>query len=213
MAKVNMFDADRVMVDRVAKFVDLKVLRAEYVETTRQSISALKKLIDNLDNLKGSVFENDIESKRAQYESDVEVQENALKEKLDAMEKFEYTDADKTFKKSLRGLSVNDTKEIKEAIRVFFKSYNLEVKDTDFEKSLLNAIGGKVSMKKFVKTEGSDGVVINENNALIMLYWITFNYCVIAGTCKAQNIPEILKNKYIKDNKVNKEAAKEVVEK
>lgn len=203
-----MFDANKELMDRVAKFVDLKVLRTQYVEEARQNISATKKLIKGLDNLDGSIFADSKEEKKASYESDIETFEKALADKLEKMDKFELLECDKNFKKSLRGISCDDTKTIKSAVRGFFKTYNLEVKGTDLETSICNAIGGKVNMKQFVKTEGKDGVTINENNALLMLYWITFNYGVVAGTCKAQMIPEILKNKYIKDGKVNKEVAK-----
>ena len=43
MKKIDMFAAKREFADRVAKFVDLKVLRAQYAEEYRIQVSATKK--------------------------------------------------------------------------------------------------------------------------------------------------------------------------
>lgn len=208
MKKIDMFLAERVFADRVSKFVDLKVLRAQYSEEYRVQVSAVKKLLDNVDTLKGSLFEDTIPEKVANYNAQLEEFEMAYKDKLDKMEKFELTEEEKALRKALKPLGCDDTAKIKVALQNFFANYGLDIKGTDFEKSLLNALGGKVDMRKFVKSEGTDGVSLASGTALNLIFWVTFNYMVSAGTIKAAMIPDCLKAKYIKaDGKVNKEVA------
>lgn len=208
MKKIDMFLANKEFADRVAKYVDLKVLRAEYAEDYRVQVSATKKLIENTEKtLRGSLFADSIESRLAQYESDLESFEVAYKDKLDKMDKFELTEEEKALRKALRPLSCDDTAKIKKALCDFFENYGLDIKGTDLEKSLLNALGGKVDMRKFVKSEGTDGVSLASGTALNLIFWVTFNYMVSAGTIKAANIPDCLKSKYIKDGKVDKTVA------
>lgn len=209
MKKIDMFAAKREFADRVAKFVDLKVLRAQYAEEYRIQVSATKKLIASLDTLKNTMSADTIPTKKAQYESDLEEFESAYAEKLEKMEKFDLTAEEKALKKALRPLGCDDTTAIKKALADFFKNYELDIKGTDLEKSLLNALGGKVDMRKFVKSEGTDGVSLASGTALNLIFWVTFNYMVSAGTIGAAKIPECLKAKYIKaDGKVDKEVAK-----
>ena len=139
MKKIDMFLANREFADRVAKFVDLKVLRAEYAEDYRVQVSATKKLIAATDKLKGSIFEETIPERLAQYDSDLEKFKAAYDDKLAKMEAFELTDGEKALKKALRPLGTDDTKEIKVAIREFFKLQGLSITGTDLEKRVLNA--------------------------------------------------------------------------
>ena len=211
MKNINMFDAKREFAERVAKYVDLKVLRAQYAEEYRLQVTSTKQLIANLDSLKGTLFEDTIEERLTQYQSDLETFEMAYKDRLEKMEAFELNNDEKALRKALKNVSVDDTKAIKTALADYFAKMGLDIKGTNLEKSLLNALGGKVDMRKFVKTEGTDGVSFNASGAVNLIFWITFNYMVGAGTINKANIPDCLKAKYIKaDGKVNKDLAKEV---
>jgi len=208
MKNIDMFKAQREFADRVAKFVDLKVLRAEYAEDYRVQTSATKKLIESTSKtLEGSIFAESIPERLAQYQADLDAFRVAYEERLAQMDKFELSDDEKALRKALKGVSCDDTTVIKKALQDFFSKYDLDIKGTDFEKSLLNTLGGKVDMRKFVKSEGTDGVSFNTSGALNLIFWVTFNYMVSAGTIKAAMIPDCLKAKYVKDGKVNKEVA------
>jgi hypothetical protein len=208
MKNIDMFSANKDFATRVASFVDLKVLRAEYAEDYRVQVASTKKLIDNTEKLKGSIFEESIPERLAMYEQDLTMFKQAYESKLEKMDKFELTDEEKKLRKALKGVSCDDTKVIKQALRDFFDLYGLKITGTDFENSLMNALGGKVDMRKFVKTEGTDGISFNTSGALNIIFWVTFNYMVSAGTIKAASIPDCLKDKYIKkDGKVNKAVA------
>ena len=208
MKKIDMFLANKDFANRVASFVDLKVLRATYSEEYRVQVSATKQLMKSVETLKGSIHEDEIPAKLEKYENDLVVFEEAYKDKLDKMDKFELTEEEKALRKALKPLGCDDTKAIKTALQMFFTNYGLNISGTDFEKSLLNALGGKVDMRKFVKSEGTDGVVLASSTALNIIFWVTFNYMVSAGTIKAANIPDCLRDKYIKpDGKVNKDVA------
>lgn len=208
MKNIDMFLAKRDFADRVAKFVDLKVLRAQYSEEYRVQVSATKKLMDNVNTLKGSLFEDTIPERLAQYQTDLDNFKAAYDDKVEKMDKFELTEDEKALRKALKALGCDDTKAIKQALREFFEKYDLAIAGTNLENSLMNALGGKVDMRKFVKTEGVDGISFNANGALNIIFWVTFNYMVSAGTIGKANIPDCLRDKYIKpDGKVNKDVA------
>lgn len=208
MKNIDMFLAKRDFADRVAKFVDLKVLRAQYSEEYRIQVSATKKLMDNVNTLKGSLFEDSIPERLAQYQTDLDNFKAAYDDKVEKMDKFELSEDEKTLRKALKPLGCDDTKAIKQALREFFAKYDLAIAGTNLENSLMNALGGKVDMRKFVKTEGVDGISFNATGALNIIFWVTFNYMVAAGTIGKANIPDCLRDKYIKpDGKVNKDVA------
>lgn len=208
MKNIDMFLAKRDFADRVAKFVDLKVLRAQYAEEYRVQVSATKKLMDNVNTLKGSLFEDTIPERLAQYQTDLDNFKAAYDDKVEKMDKFELTEDEKALRKALKALGCDDTKAIKQALREFFEKYDLAIAGTNLENSLMNALGGKVDMRKFVKTKGVDGISFNASGALNIIFWVTFNYMVSAGTIGKANIPDCLRDKYIKpDGKVNKDVA------
>ena len=192
-----MYSLSKDFAERTNKYVELVILRDATIVSFNNLISSCKVALDNLDNLKGSTHEDTIPEKRAQLLKDIENYKLAKAEKLQAIEKFELTESDKAFRKTVKSLSVHDKAGLKKALREFFKNYYIgddKINDTDFERYLLEAMGGRKSVANLVR----HGELVTTTNYLDLLYSASFDYCVANGTIKEVNIPDVLKNKYTK---------------
>lgn len=195
MKKADLFKAQKTMSTRVEEYVKCRVLRKAIMKTYEGQIKAYDALIASLENLSGSILAEKSEERRVQYTAERQATVDARNKQLKDEATFELTDGDKKFKKSIKGLAMDDTG-IKSAVIAWFKNYNLDVDDTYLLKDVLDAIGGKESIDKLVDTNGLDGVVVDETRALNMLYWVAFRHMATVGTIKAAQIPDIVKDNF-----------------
>lgn len=207
MKKVDLFQADRTMSGRVEEYVKCRVLRKAIMKDFGDQIKAIDTSIANLEKLKGSILENTIEESRANFlvaRADLVAKRD---KQIEAEAIFEFTKADKEFKKALKGLSM-DSPVIAEQVVAWFKNYNLDVADSELLKDILEAIGGKEDFHKLVDSDGVDGITVDNNRALSMLYWTAFKHMATVGTIKPAQIPEIISNNFGEKARAAKKAAK-----
>lgn len=207
MKNVDLFKADKTMSTRVEEYVKCRILRKAIMKEYNDRISAIDTSIENLAKLEGSILAGTIDTQKAQF---MAAREQLITERDEQIKKeavFEYTQADKDFKKALKGLAVNDDA-IANAVVGWFNNYGLDVSDSELLAHIIAAIGGKEDYHKLVDTEGLDGVSVDNNRALSMLYWVAFKHMATAGTIKPAQIPDIIKNNFGKIAKAAKKAAK-----
>lgn len=207
MRKVDLFKADKTMSGRVEEYVKCRILRKAIMTEYNDKIKAIDEAMSNLEKLRGSVLEDKIEPQKAEYLVAREDLVNKRDEQIKKEAVFEFTQADKDFKKALKGLAVNDGA-IAEATVAWFNNYGLDISESELLADIISAIGGKEDFHKLVDTEGLDGLSVDNNRALSMLYWVAFRHMATVGTIKAAQIPEIIKNNFGKAAKDAKKAAK-----
>lgn len=208
MKKLDFTVADRTMSTRVEEYVKCRILRKKIQKDYSERILALKLSMDNLDKLKGSLLEDKDGSERQKYADAIKVLEVERDNQLSKEATFEFTDGDKAFRKALKGLDTNNEVEVTKAIIAWFKNYNLDVTDTYFLHDICLAIGGKEDYNKLVDSDGINGLSVDNNRALSMLYWVAFNAMVVAGTISKAQIPDIIKNNFGKKARAEKRAQK-----
>ena len=212
MRRVDLYQANKTMSGRVEEYVKCRVIRKAIMKDYSDKIKGLEMSIENLDKLKGSILEDTIDDRKAE----LALAKLDLEEKRDAQLKaeavFEFTKADKDFKKALKGLSV-DNPAVEQAIIDWFNNYNLDVTDSTLLADILQAIGGKEDFHKLVDSDGTDAIVVDNNRALSMLYWVAFRHMATAGTIKKAQIPEIIRNNFGTEAKKAKKEAKKAMKK
>ena len=207
MKNVDLFKADKKMSARVEEYVKCRVLRKAIMKDYGDKIKAVDANLENQEKLRGSIHEDTIEAQKAQL---LLAREELIEERnkqIAAEATFEFTDGDKKFKKTLKGVSMDDPK-VESAVVEWFKNYDLDVADSTLLSDILTAIGGKEDFNKLVDSEGVDGVTVDNNRALSMLYWVLFRHMATVGTIKPTQIPEIIRNNFGKAAKAAKKAAK-----
>lgn len=208
MAKttMDMYQLNKDFGKRVSEYVECVILRTATIESFNILIKSAKQSLDNLDNLKGSVFEDTIPAKREEFLKNIEDYKNAKAQKLQELDSFEYDDNDKAFRKAVKNISVHDRKALREELNKWFGKYTTDkkvsIKGTDFEEYILNCMGGRKSVANLVK----NGEIVAKSNYLDLLYLAAFDYCVAKGTINKATIPDILKDKYETKKKTAKAA-------
>ena len=207
MKKVDLFKADKTMSARVEEYVKCRVLRKAIMKEYEGQIKAIDSSLENLNKLEGSILADTIPAQKEKYlvarEELVEKRDKQITEEAT----FELTKGDTVFKKTLKGLSMSDSK-VSEAVVEWFKNYNLDIADSELLTDILQAIGGKEDFHKLVDSEGLDGVSVDNNRALNMLYWVAFKHMATVGTIKPAQIPDIIKDNFGAEAIAKKKAAK-----
>lgn len=207
MRKIDLFGASKTMSTRVEEYVKCRVLRKSIMKNFNDQIKAIEQSLKNLENLRGSIREDQIDF---QKESFLEKKESLLEKRDEQLKKeatFEFTEADKAFKKALKGRSM-DSPVIETEVIKWFSNYGLDVTDTQLLADVLSAIGGKEDFNRLVDTDGIDGITVDNNRALSMLYWTAFYHMANAGTIKPAQIPEIIQENFGQKAQEAKKAAR-----
>lgn len=207
MKKIDLSKADRTMSARVENYVKARILRKAIQKDYADKIKAIDNSIENLKKLEGSILEDSIKPQTEMYLEQRVTLVNARDEQIAKECTFEFTENDKKFKKALKGVDCNNTELVSNAVVEWFKAYSLDVVDTYFLSDIVSAIGGKEDYNKLVDSDGENGLSVDNNKALSMLYWVAFNTMVKACTISKAQIPDILKNNYGKVAKDNKAKA------
>lgn len=200
----DFFCADREMSNRVSEFFRCVLRKKEINLEYSNKIAELNNSVENLEKLAGSVMEEQIPTlKQAAYDQLKTFEEertNLIKEQAT----FEYTQADKDFKKAMSKNPAAD--DVMEEVAKWFDNYGLNVRDTFFMEEVCGTFGMKIDYKTMVKTEGKNVLKVDANNALKNMYACAYEHMVAVGTIKAAQIPELVRNKYMpkKTKKNNK---------
>lgn len=215
--KVDMYKASKEMSTRVSDFMNKNVwgitLKTRYQQQLKKAEDQLTFWKEANEKAKGSVMDG-------KYDEEVKNAENAipvLQEKYEDQRKkeatFEFTDADKTFFKEY---SNADSKEdMQKALYNWFSHYELTediLSGSDLESNILNAIRGerKGSAKTIIQSGATQFTQKRtRNDILTVFYGKLSEYMLSAGTLKATEIPEDVRDIYApkknkKNNKNNK---------
>ena len=208
--KVDLFQADKTMAERVSDFMQKKVwgitLQARYkkeVETIQASIEGLRKL-------EGSILAEQTEGNIKALEDRIVELTEALKKQKEEEATFSFTEADNTLFTAYKKATTNAM--VYSAIVEWFKGYNLDVDCTTFVQSMMDAISGKQpgNNKSIIR---SGATVFNaekrtKTNFLKVFYGELAEAMLKAGTLKATAIPEDVREFYAPKAKKDKKEGK-----
>lgn len=199
---VDFFKANKTLSTRTSDYFKKVLKRAELNEIynakitlCNQQIEAYENALNDGSKIKGLDSKEVIAERIKEQETAREGYATELAE-LKEKNAFILDDNDKLFKKNVS--KAEGIGQVKSACEVFFKSYNLDIKNTEFENAIIESIGKKSSVKKLVKTGGTKTLMFDGNNALKNMYAVSFEYMVEKGTIKPAQIPSVLRHKYEK---------------
>lgn len=195
MNKFDWFKADRVLSERVVEFMRCKVWKKAIQLEYDKKIGELKDSIEKLSHLEGSVFSDKIPEMRNLYLAQIADFEQQREDQIALECKFDLSDFDKTFKKSLAKCGTATDLQA-EAVVEWFKNYGLDVSESYFLEEILAFFGGKFDFKTFVATDAQDARKMDAGRALEMVYCSAYTHMLRVGTIKATQIPEIVREKY-----------------
>lgn len=203
---VDFFTADRKMSEDVASFFRCILRKKEINLEYDKKIVTLSESIENLDKLAGSIMADQIPAlKSAAYEQ-LKTYETERAKLIEEQAKFDYSESDKAFKKAL---SKNPSADIVvDEVCKWFANYGLNIENTLFLDEVCGTFGMKIDFRTMVKTEGKAVLKLDANNALKNLYACAYEHMVQAGTIKAAQIPELVREKFM-PKKTSKKSKKE----
>lgn len=206
-ANVDFFQSSKELASRTSEFFKCVVKKAELntiysakIATNNNSIASIDDMLDKGTSI--DVSKDELEKMRVNYITINEGLKIEWDELIKEQATFEYTEHDKKFRKAMKNAESIDN--VKLAVRSFFKNYKLDVKDTAFEKAVLDSIGKRVDTRTIVKSNGTKALKYDVTNALKNLYGVGFEFMVEAGTIKPADIPSVLVDKYSKKSKSKK---------
>lgn len=205
--KVDLFQADKTMAERVSDFMQKKVwgitLQARYkkeVETIQASIEGLRKL-------EGSILAEQTEGNIKALEDRITKLNEALQKQKEEEATFAFTEADLTLYTAYKKATTNAM--VYSAIVEWFQGYNLDVNNTSFIQGFMEALGGKMpnNNKGIIR---SGATIFNaekrtKTNFLKVFYGELAEAMLKAGTLKATAIPEDVRDAYAPKAKAKKE--------
>lgn len=205
---VDFFTAYHGLSVRVAEFFCCVLRKKEIQIEYDGKIAELQDSVVNLEKLGGSILAGQIDTLKAGAFTRLGELEAERQKLMEEQAKFVYTDADKAFKKALAGNPSADV--VAEEVCAWFKLYGLDIHNTLFLEEVLGTFGMKIDLKTLVRTEGRSVLKVDANNALKNMYACAYEHMVMAGTIKAAEIPELVREKYMpkKTSKKEKKAAK-----
>lgn len=196
VTKVDFFKADKEMSERVAQFMRVKVWNVTLKARLKKTIGACESKIANLEELApstGKDYTEDIAILNGLIEQAKADYDKAVKES----EKFELTENDKTFYK----LYADSDKDTIQAIIHWFSKYNLEVdEDTNIVLDIFSVISGgrRLTDRQIVRSNAEKFTddVRTKNDVLTLFYGRLAEAMMQAGTLKASEIPEDVREYY-----------------
>lgn len=202
--KVDFFKADKEMSERVAQFMRVKVWNVTLKARLKKTISDCELKISNLEELApstGKDYTEDIAIMNGLIEQAKADYDKAVKES----EKFELTENDKTFYK----LYADSDKDTIQAIIHWFSKYNLEVdEDTNIVLDIFSVISGgrRLTDRQIVRSNAEKFTddVRTKNDVLTLFYGRLAEAMMQAGTLKASEIPEDVREYYAPKKKNKK---------
>lgn len=207
--KVDLFKADKAMAERVSKFMNAKVWGIVYRKRAEQDIKAFEGSIEAKKRLEGSALWEKAQAEIASLEADIVSTKEALKKNLEESATFEYTEADNTFYNGYKSAETDAA--VVEAVEAWFRGYKLEVAGTDFLADIIHAISGerKAGASTIIKSGATQFTIAKraKNDILCVFYGKLSEKMLEAGTLKATEIPEDIREMYAPKKKAEKKNA------
>lgn len=206
--KIDLFKADKAMSERVSKFMNAKVWGIVYRKRAEQDIKAFEGSIEAKKRFEGSVLWEEKEEEIKKLEQDIADTKEALKKNLEENATFEYTEADNTLYNSYKSAETDEA--VVDAVVAWFKGYNLEVTGTEFLADIIHAISGerKAGASTIIKSGATQFTIAKraKNDILCVFYGKLSEKMLEAGTLKATEIPEDIREMYAPKKKEQKSA-------
>lgn len=205
MYRINLFNADREMSNRVVEFMEKNVWSIAERKRVGDEITDLRKKHAGLKKALASALKEDVFKEMLAIEAQIAGLEAGLeKDCKDNM--FKYDDADSALYKGYKEGNLVF------ALRDWFKQYNLIIAESNLEKDLRDALGGKMPAGAGVIVN-SAGATWNRDrsrgNFFKVFYGSLAEAMIKAGTIKTVAIPENLRDAYKKpEKKTEKKAEK-----
>lgn len=137
MKKLDLFKADKMMSERVADFMQKKIWGITLKARCKIEMQTLEDAIKGYEKLEGSILIDDAPRLISEAQNEIARLKSVLAEQLKDEATFSFTDNDKDLYKLYKDGNAID------GVRAWFKVYGLEVDNTELEKNILDAIGGK----------------------------------------------------------------------
>ena len=210
--KVDLFQADKAMSERVAEFMRTKVWGITLKARCKAEIAKAEASIEGLRNLDGSVLADKGKDSIIALEAHITELNTKLAEQLKEEATFDLTENDKTFYKAYKDATTES--EVVEAIIAWFAAYHLEVtKDSDIIALIAGAISGakRASAKTIVNSGATQFVESKRTKTDIigLFYGVLAERMLEVGTLKATEIQEDVREFSAPKKKVKKESKKE----
>lgn len=206
--KIDLFKADKAMSERVSKFMNAKVWGIVYRKYAEQDIKAFEGSIEAKKRFEGSVLWEEKQAEIEKLEQDITDTKEALKKNLEENATFDYTEADNTFYNSYKSAETDAA--VVEAVEKWFEGYNLEVAGTEFLADIIHAIAGerKAGASTIIKSGATQFTIAKraKNDILCVFYGKLSEKMLEAGTLKATEIPEDIREMYAPKKKEQKSA-------
>lgn len=205
--KVDLFQADRTMADRVSDFMQKKVWGITLQTRYKKEVETIQASIEGLRKLEGSILAEQTEANIKALEDRIVELTEALKKQKEEEATFSFTEADEAMYTAYKKATTNAM--IYSAIVEWFKCYSLDVDGTMFIQTMMDAIGGKQpnNNKGIIR---SGATVFNaekrtKTNFLKVFYGELAEAMLKAGTLKATAIPEDVREFYAPKAKTKKD--------
>ena len=207
MRKVDFYVGQKEFSERVVEFMRCKVWKKAIQLEFQAKIDAANDIIDKIGNLDGSILAEHAEATRIAGLAQIAEYQKQRDEQIAKEAKFEFSEADKKFKKALKEAD-GSADLISDAVVAFFATYGLNVDGTYFLAEVLDTFGMKFDFKTLVATGGRDARAIDVNRALEMMYATAYTHMATVHVIKMTQIPEIVREKFA-PKKSNKKSKKE----
>lgn len=202
--KVDFFEGSKEFKARTLQVIKYDLNRSALVKEYKANISRLESNIEcdrnDIELIKtgratrSGETEEYLLERIGKYESEIEKRNKTFETEKAAMERVQLgsLEHEKVFKESMKNIAYDDVDMRTKAARTFFKAVNLDISDTDFEKSIVASIGADASERVRVESFGKSGMIINPNKALKNIYNVAFEYLAGVNIVTQKDIPEYL---------------------
>ena len=211
--KVDLFQADKAMSERVVDFMTKKVWSITLKVRCQAELEQLQKGVDYHEYM----IEHGTEEERAEsamklekINTDMQSVQEKYKKQIEEESAFEWINQDNTFWKSYQKSETDE--DIKKAICQWFAPYKLyDISGTTLEENIFKAISGErlTTAKKLVNSGAKIWTSRRTKTDVMKTFYAKLAEMMIdAGTIKATNIPEDVQKYYAPKEKKNKKGQK-----
>ena len=195
--RVDVFGMSAEMRERVARFMTCKVNGVELKNKYDALIRTYETVLKDKSNPDRVWINEDAKAIAvAAAQKDLDDTVSLYKKLKDTMATFDYSDFDKTFKKSWKNAVTGSDR--REAVRTWAKALNLDIAASDLENRIMGALAGKDvnNTKNFVNSGNNNTDARKEGVALKLMYGEVADYMVEKGLSLPIEFSEELKKKY-----------------
>lgn len=191
---VNFYEASRDLSLNVAEYVRVFIIKKEINLAYAKKCEELTNSIVALDNLKGSIREDEIDTLKAAALDNLKKYEKERDDALEEQATYKKSENDKKLEKTFKSADLTYNKAV-EALRTWFKVYNLDIEDSYLEEQIMGSFGSNMDIKTLAKSDALLVMKGDYNKVLNKVYGICYEH-MINRTIKPVQIPELVREKY-----------------